>query len=242
MELLNSKRDPMGQAIHDYFVYHTAKKLIVASDMFDDDEMPVAHLFRTEDEMNVLERSALSLCKGNVLDVGAGAGCHSLALQNKKNISVSAIDKSALSVEIMRRRGVLNCNVADFFDKDMVGRYDVILMLMNGLGIVGNLERLPVFFEQVDRLLTDDGFVLADSSDLRYVFEDEDGNFDPIEFDYYYGELEYEMRYGQVKGERFPWLYIDFLTLNKYAELSGFSAEVVRWGDHYDYLAKIKRV
>lgn len=239
--VLNPQNDPMGAAIRDYFENRTCQKLVVSSSLFEDDEMPVPHLFRTFPEMNELERTALLLCRGRVLDVGGGAGCHSIVLQEREGLEVTAIDVSPLSVETMRRRGVTCAEMADFFDFVPSCRFDVVLMLMNGMGIVGKLCRLPDLFLRLDELLSPDGMLLVDSSDLRYVFEDEDGAFDPSEFEGYYGEVDFTMHYGNISGRRFDWLYVDFMTLSQYASAAGFKAEKIREGAHYDYLAKISR-
>lgn len=78
-----------------------------------------------------------------------------------------------------------------------------------------------------------------DSSDLRYLFEDEDGSFQIDLNGNYYGEVDFRMQYKQVKGNAFDWLYIDFQTLSLYASQYGFKAEMVEEGEHYDYLAAI---
>ncbi len=149
-----------------------AERLRVFSPMFDEDEIPVATLFRDVDHMPAIEREALRLVRGATLDVGAGAGCHSLALQ-ARGIEVTSIDISPLAVETMRQRGVRRAMEQDFYD--VRGQYDTILMLMNGIGIVGTLDCLPRFFVQLDRILAPGGQLLCDSSDICYVFEDEDG-------------------------------------------------------------------
>ena len=234
-KLLTEGKDPMGQAIRDYFETGHAGRLRVFSPQFDEDELPVAALFRTEERMPKLERTALDLCRGRVLDVGAGAGCHSLTLQ-RRGLDVTAIDISPLSVEVMRQRGVESVAV-DLFDKTFAGCYDTVLMLMNGSGIIGRLERMPLFFHRMKQLLAAGGQVLMDSSDLRYVFENEDGSWDIDLNAGYYGELEYQMQYQKVKGEPFDWLYVDFDTLAFHAQANGFRAELVAEGGHYDYLA-----
>lgn len=236
---LSPSHDPMGRAILDYLNRQAKHPLIVSSSLFEDDEMPVSHLFRTEAEMPPLERQALGLCRGRVLDVGAGAGCHSLALQ-ERGFDVTAIDLSPLSVEAMRQRGVHHAVAADFLRDDSFGSgFDTILFLMNGLGIAGTADRLPRLLQRAASLLNPGGFILADSSDLRYVFEDEDGHFSPADLDHYYGEVDYQMRYGPVKGPRFDWLYADPDLLTRTAHDCGLSAEVTGRGLHYDYLAKI---
>lgn len=236
--MLESENDPMGQAIRDYHEKGRAGRLRVFSPQFEEDEMPVATLFRTEAEMPPLERRALELCRGRVLDVGAGAGCHSLALQ-ERGADVTAIDISPLSVDVMLRRGVKDARVADLFDESFAGCYDTVLMLMNGSGIVGRLERMPLFFRRMKLLLAQGGQVLMDSSDLRYIYEDEDGAMDIDLNARYYGELDFRMQYKKVKGAPFGWLYVDFDTLAGYARESGFRAELVAEGEHYDYLARL---
>lgn len=230
--------DPMGRAVADYFANGKAARLRVFSPMFDEDEIPVETLFRTVDQMPAIERRALDMARGSILDVGAGAGCHTLALQ-ARGTQVIAIDVSPLCVETMRLRGVTDAREQDFFTLE--GSFDTILMLMNGIGITGTLSRLPALFMQLERLLAPGGQLLCDSSDLCYLFEDEDGIIDLTGVQGYYGELEYTMQYRSVKGAPFPWLFIDPDTLREAALRHGFEVEVVATGDHYDYLARITR-
>ena len=230
--------DPMGRAIADYFKTQKASKLRVFSPMFEEDEIPLTTLFRNYESMPEIERKALDLTKGRVLDVGAGAGCHSLVLQ-EKGMDVTAIDISPLSVETMKKRGVKKVLEQDFFTLE--GQYDTILMLMNGIGIVGTLERLPEFFKQLDKILAPGGQVLCDSSDISYVFEDEEGLIDiPNEMNYY-GEHSFRMQYKDTIGEPFNWLYIDADTLKEKAGKYGYVVEVVEEGEHYDYLARLTK-
>ena len=232
--------DPMGAAIYDFHKTGKAGKLVVRSSMFDDDEIPVKDLFRSFDDMPYLEKLALQSAAGRILDVGAGSGCHSLALKNMGKEPV-AIDISALSVEVMRDRGV-DARCVNFYDESFTEKFDTILMLMNGTGIIGNLDNMPAFFSRLKTLLNPGGSVLIDSSDLRYLYEDEDGVFEIDLADDYYGQVDYQMVYKDVVGEPFDWLYADFETLAYHSEEAGFKAEIVAEGDHYDYLAILKIV
>ena len=237
--------DPMGRAIADYWKTmvstnrpKTADKLRVFSPIFEEDEIPLTTLFRSYEDMPEIERKALDMAKGRILDVGAGAGCHSLVLQ-ERGMDVTAIDISPLSVETMKERGVKKVLEQDFFTLE--GQYDTILMLMNGIGIVGTLERMPEFFRQLDKILAPEGQLLCDSSDISYVFEDEEGLIDiPNEMDYY-GEHSFRMQYKNTIGEPFNWLYIDAETLMQKAGRCRYAAEVVAEGEHYDYLARITK-
>lgn len=230
-------KDPMGQAIYDFFHTGKAAKLRVMSSMFYEDEIPVSTLFRNFEDMPVPERKAIELCRGRVLDVGAGSGCHSVVLK-ERGFDVVAIDISQLSVDVMKKRGVNAMNV-NYFDETFVEKFDTLLFAMNGIGIVGKVEQLGGFFRAARRLLAPGGQLLLDSSDIRYVFMDDDGAIDIDLAAGYYGEIDYAMRYKNIKGEPFDWLYIDFDTLSMYAEEYGFKCEKCIDGEHYDYLARL---
>ena len=149
--ILNKANDPMGLAIHDFHHTGKAKKLIVHSSMFDDDEIPVATLFRKFKDMPKLEQVALKNATGAILDVGDGSGCHCLALAELGK-SCTAIDISELSVEVMKDKGI-DARCINLFDETFVGQYDTILMLMNGTGIIGRLENMQNFFMRMKHLL-----------------------------------------------------------------------------------------
>ena len=227
----------MGAAILDYQTKGKAGKLSILSSMFEEDEMPVKHLFRNLEEMPMLEQKALSLAKGKVLDVGAGAGCHALALQ-AQSIAVKAIDISPLSCEAMELRGVMNAECINLFDEHLETGFDTILLLMNGTGIAGKIENLPVLFNRLKALLNKGGQILIDSSDIKYIYENEDGSFDINLNAAYYGEVDYQMVYKDVKGDSFDWLYVDFPLLKSIAESCGLHGELIAEGEHYDYLAR----
>lgn len=231
------EKDPMGRAIAEYHKNGKAGKLKVLSSMFYEDEIPVPTLFRTHAQMPPQEQKAIELCRGRVLDVGAGSGCHCIELQ-KRGYEVLGIDISELSVEVMKERGV-DARTINFFDETFTEKFDTILLAMNGIGIVGKVENLEKFFRSAKRLLAPSGQILLDSSDIRYIFMNEDGSMDINLAAGYYGEVDYKMRYRNITGEPFDWLYIDFDTLSMYANENGFDCEKCIDGEHYDYLAKL---
>lgn len=236
--LLSPDKDPMGAAIAEYHRTGRANTLRVFSSQFDEDEIPVEQLFRTFEEMPSIEQKALQLAQGRILDVGAGSGCHALALQDMSK-EVTAIDISELSVKVMNERGVKDARAVDLYDERMTETFDTILLLMNGSGIIGNIEGMERFFLRMKQLLNPGGSIYMDSSDLKYLFEEEDGSYLIDIAGDYYGLVDFQMQYKQVKGAPFDWLYIDFDTLSYYAKQYGFSAQIVCEGEHYDYLAKL---
>lgn len=235
---LSPNNDPMGAAIRDYQSKGKASRLRVLSSMFDEDEMPVAHLFRTFNQMPRLEQKALSMAKGRVLDIGAGAGCHALALQ-ERGLEVKAIDISPLSCEVMKERGVKDVECVNLFNPQLQGKYDTLLLLMNGTGIAGKLNRLSMLLNRLKELLAEGGQILIDSSDLKYIYENEDGSMDIDLNAPYYGEVDYQMQYKNVKGEPFDWLYTDPMLLASISKQCGLNCEIVEEGENYDFLARL---
>lgn len=228
----------MGAAIRDYFRQGKSAQLKVLSSLFDDDEMPVPHLFRSYDEMPPLEQRALNEARGKVLDVGAGAGCHALALQ-ERGLDVTAVDISPLSCETMKERGVANVECVNIFNQRFQERFDTLLLLMNGTGIAGKLSRLPQLLSRLKQLMNPGAQILIDSSDLRYVYEDEDGVLDVDLDGAYYGEVDYQMTYRNIIGKSFDWLYADSVVLAESCRQCGLKCEILAQGNHYDYLARI---
>lgn len=235
---LTEREDPMGAAIRDYFRQGKSAQLKVLSSLFDDDEMPVAHLFRSYHEMPPLEQRALNEARGKVLDVGAGAGCHALALQ-ECGFDVTAVDISPLSCETMKERGVANVECVNIFNQRFQERFDTLLLLMNGTGIAGKLSRLPQLLSRLKQLMNPGAQILIDSSDLRYVYEDENGVLDVDLDGAYYGEVDYQMTYRNIIGKSFDWLYADSVVLAECCRQCGLKCEILAQGNHYDYLARI---
>lgn len=233
--------DVLGTALKAYyFDKNSADKLFTSSSISEEDEMPLNYLFRTYKEMPVLEQKALELSKGNILDVGCGAGSHSLHLQNK-GLKVTAIDISEGAIKVTKDRGLKNVEVANIYNFKSDKKFDTILVMMNGTGICGKLNRLAEFLKHLNSFLTPKGQILIDSSDIIYMFEDEEGDHWVDASQEYYGEVQFWMNYKEQLSEKFDWLYVDYNTLQRCALYNGMNCELIQEGDHYDYLAKITK-
>ena len=232
-------KDLFGKAILDFQTHNSPEDLLTETNISEEDEMSVAYLFRSFSEMPILEQKALLLAEGKVLDVGCGAGSHSLYLQNEKKLDVTAIDISKNAIEACQLRGVENTKVEAILEFETDEKFDTILLLMNGTGIFGKLKNVSNYLQKLKSLLAENGQILIDSSDIIYMFdEDEDGG-KWISGDAYYGELEFTISYKGQKEAPFPWLYIDYNTLQNAAVANGFQCKMVLEGDHFDYLAKL---
>ena len=232
-------KDLFGKAILDYQTQNSPEDLITETSISEEDEMSVAYLFRSFSEMPALEQMALQLAKGKILDVGCGAGSHGLYLQKEKNLEVTAIDISKNAIEACLLRGLTQASITSLLDYDTEEKFDTILLLMNGTGIFGKLKNVPQYLQKLKSLLTKNGQILIDSSDIIYMFdEDEDGG-KWISGEAYYGELDFTLTYKGEKEAVFPWLYLDYNTLQNAANENGLHCELVTEGDHYDYLARL---
>ena len=232
-------KDLFGKAILDFQTNNSPEDLITETSISEEDEMSVAYLFRDFSGMPKLEQQALLLSKGKVLDVGCGAGSHSLYLQNEKKLAVTEIDISEKAVEACKLRSVLNAKVEAILHFETDEKFDTILLLMNGTGIFGKLENVPNYLKKLKSLLTENGQILIDSSDIIYMFDEEEEGGKWIPGDAYYGELEFTISYKGQKEAPLPWLYMDYNTLQNAAIANGFQCELVLEGDHYDYLARL---
>lgn len=229
--------DPIGRAIADYFKHGEAPDIKIQTNYTEGELLSPAYFFRTEDQMPEIEKTALKLCRGKVLDVGAAAGCHAFILQ-KTGFDVTALEKSAQAADVMNKRGikkVVCCDVLQFNEKG----FDTILLLMNGTGIGGTLHGLELLLDHLKNMLNPSGQILIDSSDISYLFDEEDGSvWIDLANNNYYGEMEYELTYKNEK-ENFKWLFTDFETLSEKAAKAGMQCNQMLKGKHFNYLAQI---
>ena len=232
---MNSK-DLFGQALLDFHNRNYTENLITSTNISDEDELPLPYLFRSFNEMPKLEQKALQMAKGKTLDVGCGAGSNSLYLQ-EKGIQVKAIDVSKGAVEVAKLRGVNQVELKDILNE--IEQFDTILLLMNGTGIFQEISKVPRYLTHIKSLLKVDGQLLIDSSDIKYMYEDDDGSFWQDLHSNYYGELDFYLSYKGEDETPMKWLYLDFDTLKMACETVGLQCELVMNGEHYDYLARI---
>lgn len=230
-------KDLFGKALLDYLNGRYTEDIITSTNISEDDELPLPYLFRDFKTMPKLEQKALKLAKGHVLDVGCGAGNHSLYLQ-KKGFQVKGIDISKGAIEVTKQRGVLNAEVKNILNETKT--FDTILLLMNGTGIFQELSQVSIYLKHIKGLLNPKGQILIDSSDIKYMYEDKDGGFWIDTNANYYGELDYFLSYKAETEDPMKWLYLDFETMKLACESVGLKCELILEGQHFDYLARLR--
>ena len=230
-------KDLMGRAIWDYYYQENSEDLQTETSISELDDLPVSYLFRDYQEMNALEKKALDLSFGKVLDVGSGAGSHSLYLQNERKLEVTALDISPKSIEVCKARGIKNAICEDllqFSEKN----FDTVLLLMNGTGIFQSLEHIDQYLQKLKSLVAENGQILIDSTDILYMYDqDEDGGV-LVPATGYYGELDYYLHYKGESELPMKWLYLDFDTLENAAFANGFKIQKIEQLED-SYLAQL---
>jgi cyclopropane fatty-acyl-phospholipid synthase-like methyltransferase len=232
---MGNHTDPIGLAIQTYCKTKKPFDILVHADLCEDDIIPVEVLFRSFNEMPEPEKLALSKAKGKILDVGAGAGVHSIELMDR-GLNVTAIDISLGAVEYMKSIGI-DAKQSSFLNF-REGQFDTILMLMNGIGVAGKLSNLKRTLEHAKKLLNKGGVLFCDSSDVKYLYEEEDGSYWMDLVSEYYGNFRFQMSYKQAKSAWFDWLYIDYDSLHKVATEVGLTARKIYEEDNH-FLAEL---
>jgi SAM-dependent methyltransferase len=228
-----------GLALSDYLKGNKEASILICRDDGFKAELPAKAFFKSPEEFSIIENKALELCKGSVLDVGGGGGSISLCLQSK-GFNVSSIDICPDAVEIMRRRGVKNVEVADIFQlKDV--KYDTILMMGNGIGMVETVSGLEVFLNKVSRLLSPGGQLIFDSLDVRKTGLPEHLNYQKANrvAGRYFGEIRMKFCYGDNAGPYFGWLQVDPETLAECALKTGWECKIIYQQEDGEYLVRL---
>lgn len=230
---------PFGQSLVEYHRGNYDAKVLIRRDDGFTAPLPASYFFRQETDFSASEKLALSLCKGQVLDIGAGSGIHSLFLQ-KKGFRVTSLDISPELVSLLAERGVENPVLADIFNYHG-GPFDTLLMLGHGIGICGTLEGLDKFLILARNLVNPGGQIILDSTDASK-------SADPQNLAYheanrkagrYIGDVCFRMEFGEIIGPYFHWLHVDPSTLDEHAQKAGWSFEIIMRNEHGEYLARL---
>ncbi|WP_374164589.1 class I SAM-dependent methyltransferase [Arcticibacter sp. MXS-1] len=222
--------DIFGQALSDYYYRHAPETLWLHNTYGEPEEMPVDVFFRSEEEMPELELLALEQCQGKVLDIGSGVGSHALLLQ-EEDLDVTALEICKDACGIMKHRGIKKIMNTDIFTLSG-SRFDTLLLLMNGIGLCGDVKRLTLLLQHFRRLLSPGAKILFDSSDISYLYENEERPEQK-----YLGEVSYQYEYKDVRGPWFNWLYIDANTMSKIAAREGYHFRLLYDDGQDQYLA-----
>jgi len=111
------------------------------------------------------EKKAIEYVKGRVLDIGCGAGRHSLYLQ-KKGLDVLGIDNSPLAIKVCKLRGLKKAKIMSIEDVDFKPKsFDTIIMMGNNFGLFGSFQKARSLLKRFHKITSDDGLIVAETRD-----------------------------------------------------------------------------
>lgn len=234
------KKDPIGKAIWDYHTQNSPEDIVVESDLVEDDYLPIDYLFRGYNSFPKLEVTAMEYCKGKILDVGAAAGPHAKFLI-ENGFDVSTIESSPLAHRYLKEVLPKTTHYSSRIQELNTGKYDTLLLLMNGIGLAGTTDNVTPFLKHLASLLNPGGSILCDSTDVQNVFEDEDGGLWVDLNANYYGEFKFNMKYKGSASGWFSWVYLDVKNLEKFANEAGLQLTLLD-DDENSFLVQLKKI
>lgn len=169
------------------------------------------------------EARAIKGISGRVLDVGAGAGRHSLVLQNR-GCDVVALDVSSGAIQVCQQRGVHHTFLGTVFDllDTAPEPFDALILMGNNLALLQSLAKAKGMFDAMRELLRPNGVVVGtcldpyltdDPDHLAYHESNRAAGRPP-------GQIRMRFRHRRIATE---WFSILFLSPNELAELAARS-------------------
>ncbi len=189
------------------------------------------------------EKRAMKFVKGTVLDIGCGAGRHSLYLQNK-GFNVLGIDPSPLAVRVCKLRGVKQTKVLSIEDVTFKsGTFDTILMLGNNFSVFGSFKKARRLLSKLHRMTSRRALIIAETRDPYKT--DHPGYLEYYEQNKTKNRMSGQLR-GRVRFEKFVSKWFDWLMVSKDEMkeiLNGTKWTVQKFIDSEDaqYVAIIKK-
>jgi len=209
MKKLESEEDAFGHALLDCYKGENVNEVVERDDGFVD-SMSTRGYFSDYEAWSPIEQKAMQFVKGRVLDIGCGAGRHSLHLQ-RKGFDVLGIDISPLAIKVCRERGLRKLKLMSIESVDFKpNSFGTILMMGNNFGLFGNLGKAKGLLKKFHRLTSKDALIIASSRD-PYRTDN------PAHLQYHKmnrkkgrmsGQVKIRIRYQKYKGRWFDYLMV----------------------------------
>ena len=168
--MLKEQQDAMGRAMLDYLTAGEhpwlIHEVIERDDGYIDTTSGPTAYFMEYRRWPITERKALRYARGRILDVGCGAGRHSLYFQGKGH-DVVGIDNSPAVIEVCKKRGLKDVRVIPLNKiSPELGVFDTILMLGNNFGLFGSKEGARRSLKMMSRMTSLNARIIVSSLDV----------------------------------------------------------------------------
>ena len=200
--------------------------------------------FSEYEEWSALEQQLVDRAKGKILDVGCGAGRHSLYLQ-KQGFDVVGIDNSAGAIEVSKKRGLKNALIRPIeeIDEFQPDSFDTILMLGNNFGLFGDAENAKLILKKMDRITTQDAQIIAKTvnpymtdDEAHLIYQKRNKKLGRMT-----GQIRLRIRYRQIIGKWFDYLFVSPEEMKAIIHDTEWKIEELIDPDEADYFAVIKK-
>lgn len=208
---MREEDDAFGQALLDQLEGRGGFEIIEREDGFVWVSSPIADYFYHHPLWPSEQKRAMQHVRGRVLDIGCGAGSHSLYLQGKKDVDVVGIDVSPGAVEVCRRRGVRDVRQLSIAQVNAsLGTFETILMLGNNFGLLENAESARRTLTRFLALTSPKARIIAESLDpyrtddpCHLVYHDLNRRRGRLP-----GQVRVRIRYKRLKTRWFDYLFV----------------------------------
>jgi len=161
---LNLGEDAFGQMLWSYYNGNEVFEVVERDDGLKN-TLDSKLYFSSYKEWHPLEQKAMRLVNGRVLDVGCGAGRHSLYLQ-EKGFDVLGIDVSPLAIKVCKLRGLKKAKVLSIEDVDFKpDSFDTIIMMGNNFGLLGSFSNARELLKKFHGMTSENALIIADTRD-----------------------------------------------------------------------------
>lgn len=211
--MLRDYQDAYGHEVYDYLKDKRGQgEIVERGDGYIDVSGGLKAYFSEYKDWPPHEKKAIRHARGRVLDIGSGAGRHSLYLQGK-GLEVLGIDNSPLAIEVCKLRGLRNTKVMSITQiNSKLGVFDTILMMGNNFGLFGSFKGTRRLLKKLSKITSGNGRIIAGSNDVYKTETPEHLSYHELnrERGRMAGQIKLRVRYKKYTT---PWF--DYLMVSK---------------------------
>jgi len=242
LKKLKPEEDAFGQEMWACFKGERASEIVERDDGYFDASLVGPQMYFSEyEDWHLIEKQAMEFVKGRVLDIGCGAGRHSLHLQ-KKGFDVLGIDSSPLAIKICRLRGLNKAEVMPIEDVNFKpDSFDTIIMMGNNFGLFGSFKRARKLLKKFLRMTSENGLIVASTRDPYKTVNPDHLEYHRLnrEKGRMGGQVRIRVRFRKIVGRWFDYVMVSKKEMEEILKGTGWQVREFIDSDDSEYVAII---